>query len=72
MMEAYGTPEETMGYYGTSTAPGGHFPFNFKFITDINNISSAEDFNKTINDYLDLMTEGRTPNWVVSKDHCVM
>jgi hypothetical protein len=70
MLEAYGTLEQAMGYYGTPAAPGGHFPFNFRLITDINNSSSAEDFNRTINEYLDAMTDGRTPNWVVSKYHC--
>lgn len=71
MLETYGTINQTMGYYGTDDAPGGHFPFNFRLITDINKLSTAEDFSRTINEYLDVMTDGRTPNWVVSEDDCV-
>ncbi|XP_021925052.1 maltase 2-like isoform X2 [Zootermopsis nevadensis] len=65
MLETYGTINQTMGYYGTDDAPGGHFPFNFRLITDINKLSTAEDFSRTINEYLDVMTDGRTPNWVL-------
>jgi hypothetical protein len=68
MLEAYGTLDQTMRYYGTSSAPGGHFPFNFLFITDVHYEpeSSAEEISATINKYLDQITDGRTPNWVVS------
>jgi alpha-glucosidase len=74
MLEAYGTLDEMVRYYGTPSAPGGHFPFNFRFITDINNSSSAESFSEIINEYLGHMSDGRTPNWVVStpKDRCVV
>ncbi|GFG37848.1 hypothetical protein Cfor_03156, partial [Coptotermes formosanus] len=66
MLEAYGTLDQTMRYYGTSSAPGGHFPFNFLFITDVHYEpeSSAEEISATINKYLDQITDGRTPNWV--------
>jgi alpha-glucosidase len=66
MLEAYGSLEQIMRYYGTSDAPGGHFPFNFRLISDIDKSSSAEDFSRVINEYLDQMTDGRTANWVVS------
>jgi hypothetical protein len=69
MVEAYGTLDQVMNYYGTPSAPGGHFPFNFRFITDVHynpaTPSSAEDISRIINEYLDRMTDGRTPNWVV-------
>jgi hypothetical protein len=69
LLEAYGDLDQVMPYYGTPSAPGGHFPFNFWLIKDVNyNLtlpSFAEDINKTINDYLDCMTDVRTPNWVV-------
>jgi hypothetical protein len=69
MVEAYGTLDQVMGYYGNTSAPGGHFPFNFRLITDVHynppTPSSAEDFSRIINEYLDRMTDGRTPNWVV-------
>jgi alpha-glucosidase len=67
MLEAYGSVDQIMGYYGTPEAPGGHFPFNFRLISDIDNSSSAEDFSRVINEYLERMTDGRTANWVVSK-----
>ncbi|PSN54048.1 Maltase A1 [Blattella germanica] len=44
MLEVYGSEDEVMAYYGTPEAPGAHFPFNFRFITDLNNQSSAHDF----------------------------
>jgi hypothetical protein len=69
MVEAYGTLDQVMNYYGTPSAPGGHFPFNFRFITDVHYSppppSSAEDISRTINEYLDRVTDGRTANWVV-------
>jgi hypothetical protein len=69
MVEAYGTLDQVMNYYGTASAPGGHFPFNFILITDVHYNppppSSAEDISRTINAYLERMTDGRTPNWVV-------
>lgn len=69
MVEAYGTLDQVMNYYGTPSAPGGHFPFNFRFITDVyynpSSPSSAEDISRTINEYLDRVTDGRTANWVV-------
>jgi hypothetical protein len=66
MLEAYGNLDQIMKYYGTPSAPGGHFPFNFRLISDLNNSSSAEDFSRVINEYLERITEGRTANWVVS------
>jgi hypothetical protein len=65
MLEAYGSVDQVMDYYGNTSAPGGHFPFNFRFITDVHYPSSAEDISRTINEYLDRMTDSRTPNWVV-------
>ena len=69
MIEAYGTLDEVMQYYGTASAPGGHFPFNFRLITDVHYNppppSSAEDISRTINEYLERITDGRTADWVV-------
>jgi alpha-glucosidase len=65
MLEAYGSLDELMNYYGTTSAPGGHFPFNFRLIADVNYSSSAVDISRIINEYLDRTTDGRTPNWVV-------
>jgi len=69
MVEAYGSLDQVMAYYGTPSAPGGHFAFNFWLITDVHynppTPSSAEDISRIINEYLDRMTDGRTPNWVL-------
>ena len=67
MLEVYGTDDEVMAYYGTPSAPGAHFPFNFRFIINLNNQSTAHDFAKVINDYLADITGDRVPNWVVSR-----
>jgi alpha-glucosidase len=66
MLEAYGSLDQIMKYYGTPSAPGGHFPFNFRLISDVDSSSTAEDFSRIINEYLERITEGRTANWVVS------
>ncbi|KAJ9588789.1 hypothetical protein L9F63_017900, partial [Diploptera punctata] len=65
MLEVYGTEEEVMAYYGTASAPGAHFPFNFRFITDLNNQSTATDFANVINNYLQQIIEDRVSNWVL-------
>jgi alpha-glucosidase len=72
MLEAYGSVEQIMGYYGTPDAPGGHFPFNFRLISDVDSSSSAEDFSRIINEYLEQITEGRIANWVVSDANCAV
>ncbi|KAJ9576810.1 hypothetical protein L9F63_006584, partial [Diploptera punctata] len=65
MIEAYADLEEAIGYYGTETKPGGHFPFNFLFINDLNNESTAFDFRDTVNQWMSHMSEGRWANWVI-------
>jgi hypothetical protein len=67
MLEAYGSLDQIMRYYGTPDSPGGHFPFNFRLISDVDSSSTAEDFRRVINEYLERITEGRTANWVVSR-----
>ncbi|PSN29802.1 Maltase 2 [Blattella germanica] len=64
MIEAYATFEQTMNFYGNESHPGAHFPFNFFFISDLNNTSTASDFRDIINLWMDHMTTGRWPNWV--------
>ncbi|KAJ4434274.1 hypothetical protein ANN_22826 [Periplaneta americana] len=65
MVEAYANLEHTMAYYGNNTVPGGHFPFNFLFITHLNNESSAAQIRGTINMWMREMREERWPNWVI-------
>lgn len=64
MTEAYASVEETMAYYGNDTHPGAHFTFNFNLVS--NSPSSAQDFNKTVHQWVDNVPEGKQSNWVVS------
>lgn len=61
--EVYTSLENTMKY----NKFGSHVPFNFKFITDVNNLSKAADFKRSINDWISQTPNDGIPNWVVSK-----
>ena len=63
MVEAYTNEELTMKYYDF----GAHFPFNFNFITGVNENSTASDFKNVIDRWMSNMPEGATANWVVSE-----
>lgn len=66
MTEAYTTTEILMQYYGNDVDRlGSNFPFNFLMITSLSNTSTAADYETVINTWLDKMSDGRTPNWVV-------
>lgn len=66
MTEAYTTTDILMEYYGNDVDRlGSNFPFNFLMITSLTNSSTAADFESIINTWLDKMSNGRTPNWVV-------
>lgn len=67
MTEAYTSLENTTRYYKF----GSHVPFNFKFITDVNNVSKAADFKRIIDDWMSQTPNGESPNWVVSKIHLI-
>ncbi|XP_076231554.1 alpha glucosidase 2 isoform X2 [Calliopsis andreniformis] len=63
LTEAYSSWENTMKYYSF----GSNVPFNFKFITDANTNSNADDFKNIINKWMQ-MKPNRTdavPNWVM-------
>ena len=55
MIEAYASLEQTMDYYGNESTPAGHFPFNFLFITNLNNQSTAHDFRNTVNQWMQFL-----------------
>lgn len=65
MAEVYGTVKETMAYYGNYSQPLSHFPFNFLFITNLNNKSTAQDVYDTINLWLRNKPVGSWNNWVL-------
>jgi len=54
-----------MQYYGTSTKPGAHIPFNFGLlIVDKRNI--VESIDEKIKIWLNNMPKNQVVNWVVS------
>lgn len=59
-MEAYTTPEHTMQYYNYSL-----LPFNFGFITNLNNKSTPQDFKREMDAWMNSMPAGEVANWVV-------
>lgn len=59
------TDDNLITYYGNSTHKGIP-PFNFKFITQIHNSSSASDIKQRISDeWIKLLPENSSTNWVV-------
>nr|CAD7451871.1 unnamed protein product [Timema tahoe] len=58
MTEAYETINQTMLYYGTDERPGAHFTFNFLFIRNLTENSTAEDYDYIIHQWMDNMPEG--------------
>lgn len=66
MTEAYSKIEIIMKYYGDGHGrDGANVPFNFRFITDLSNSSSARDVKGVIDLWLDNMPSSRIANWVV-------
>lgn len=62
MLEVYANISMTMKYYKF----GANFPFNFGFITRIDQNSSAADLKDFIDTWMSNMPSGSVPNWVVS------
>nr|CAD7575117.1 unnamed protein product [Timema californicum] len=58
MTEAYETINQTMLYYGTDERPGAHFTFNFLFIRNLTENSTADDYDYIIHQWMDNMPEG--------------
>ncbi|GLH04145.1 Maltase 1 [Gryllus bimaculatus] len=65
MLETYGPIDEVVDYYGTTEHPGGHFPFNFYFITELKNTSSAQDLDRIVHKWMDNIKAIDWPNWVL-------
>jgi len=55
----------TISFYGTEEDPLMDFPFNFNFIYDLNNQSTANDITTAVDKWLNDMPAGKTANWVV-------
>ncbi|XP_034475196.1 maltase 1 [Drosophila innubila] len=66
MIEAYSDLKLLMNYYEDDRGvQGAQFPFNFDFITDLNENSTAQDFVFYIERWLIYMPVGHAPNWVM-------
>ncbi|KAK9296542.1 hypothetical protein QLX08_009492 [Tetragonisca angustula] len=61
LTEAYTTHDLTIKYYNA----GSNVPFNFMFINQLNNESSAMDFKSLIDKWVKTVPKGKVPNWVV-------
>lgn len=62
MTEAYTNLPNTVKYYEY----GVNVPFNFAFVTGLNNHSTALDFKRSIDDWINAIPKGNyVPNWVV-------
>lgn len=60
LTEAYADFDLTIKYYKS----GSTVPFNFMFITDLNNQSTASDFKQLIDKWVGNVPEGSVTNWV--------
>ncbi|XP_025411887.1 maltase A1-like [Sipha flava] len=65
MVECYSPLNYTMLYYGNTTHPGAHFPFNFLFINSFNKQSDANQVYDMIKSWMLNMPEGKWANWVL-------
>lgn len=61
MTEAYASLDLTIKWYDY----GSNIPFNFNFITDVNNSSKPTDFKKVIDDWVSRTPKTGSANWVV-------
>ncbi|XP_017885495.1 maltase 1-like [Ceratina calcarata] len=60
LTETYAAQNYTIKYYSY-----GSIPFNFMFIVNLNNQSTAADFATKINDWIDAIPSGHVADWVV-------
>ncbi|XP_043493243.1 maltase 1-like [Polistes fuscatus] len=61
MTEAYTNIKNTTKYYEY----GVHVPFNFKLITDVNHTSSATEFKRIIEEWMEHTPKNGVANWVM-------
>lgn len=71
MTEAYTSLANTVRFYvdkNDASRNGSNIPFNFELINYMRMESTAADFKRTIDSWMDSMPKGNFyPNWVVSK-----
>lgn len=71
MIEFYGTPQNTMRYFGEGDREGGHMPFNFALISDVNGESTANEIKYAVDKFLTFKPLDKLANWVVSANSYV-
>ncbi|XP_055379938.1 maltase A2-like [Condylostylus longicornis] len=64
LAETYSPLDVKMKYYGANGKKGAHFPFNF-ILFNLNKKSTASDYVKYVEDWINVMPEGETANWVL-------
>lgn len=65
MTEAYATLEKQLRWYGTTSRPGSHMPFNFALISDLDKESRAADFKRAVDLWLNEIPSFGEGNWVL-------
>ncbi|XP_055592081.1 maltase A3-like [Uranotaenia lowii] len=66
MAEAGGTLDILRTYYLSADGRlGAHMPFNFQMIFEVNKTSTAEDYERTIRNWMAMLPPGHTSNWVI-------
>lgn len=65
LTEAYSPLDVLVHYFGNATHNGSHIPFNFIFIERLRLESNAHDLNGCVDDWMQMLPDGREPNWVV-------
>ncbi|XP_037945294.1 maltase A1-like [Teleopsis dalmanni] len=65
MTEAYTSFENILRFYGNGIQNGSHVPFNFDFLTNMQNDTKAGVVVEHINKWLDNMPTGVHANWVL-------
>lgn len=64
--EAYGTLEQVLAYCGDGEKEGAHLAFNFFLSTHLRRESTASDFKKVIDGWMEgANARGCWSNWVV-------
>lgn len=68
MTEAYTSLPNTIRFYGSGTVMGSQIPFNFELISYTNIKSTAGDYKRNIDNWMNAMPKGEQyrANWVVS------
>jgi alpha-glucosidase len=67
MLEATSSLDNMIRYYGEGSRIGANIPFNFELIINVNKDSTAVDYKRHIENWLNRVPKGKQANWVVSE-----